>query len=628
MTTNENPEGRPTRSQIETLLSDWLEGSRDAGTFVHKNTDGAISRTAVENEALSQYARGNLSRIDPVDLMRCAREIAQGVVNTMTDTPVKVTVGGQDSYTDGRAIHVATNHFDDEALTPGEKIDILTGFSVHEACHIMHTDFTMKRTDDATSGGSSVARLRHDIDNILEDERIEHLLGESQDRGGDGMPGLADYLAKSKKRAFGSYKAEAGKDLPTEPIPRFINALIGAVRFPAMLTEEMVESCFPQLDAARKILRPFPKTQRGVFEATDRILEVMKDMLQQQQNADGKKPKKDSSSSKESGGNRQNGDDALSKALSTKQSEAVMSAMEAASSVSDGTSGKNESAVLKNGDSVTADYVNGEAEKDCACGAGGKNVITYIKKAASKRSQYDKSLSRVRRYVPAMAKALRCKTLEREYILQGEQSGKLNTNKLVTYKTGNHSIFTKKGASVSDSACVCLLIDESGSMSGSREEATRDAAVLINEAVKHIPSLQLFVYGFTGNSEGVVKIYAENEKREKWTLGDTSSRGGTPTAEAMRIAMDRIRKRTDDKCLMLILTDGQPNDVSATREQDELSAKKNFVTVAIDLMGGTMVDRVFRKSITTSDMQTLAPAIAAIVKKQLSGTLARHDVAC
>lgn len=641
MERQENTEYVPTQSQVETLMSDWLQGSRDGETFIHKDTRGAIQKKRT-GSALSEYSRGDLSGLAPSEVLRQSRIIAQGVVDGMTDRPIRVMLGGSTSFTDNETINVATDYFDDDSLSTGEKIDILTGYSIHEACHIRHSDFkrlSAKRDDDP-----AINRLKRDVDNILEDERIEQLLGTPQEDGGDGMPGLSDYLGCCKRHSFGTYEAAKQSGQVTERIPQFLNALVGAIRYPSMLTEDMVRKNFKELDEVRKILRPFPKSPKGVMAATDRIVEVMKEMLdddrQQQDSQSGKQSKDkkqqpgngnatpDAPSGSRSGKNGgkqggQGGGDAtkkLAEALSSSQAQNILSAAETATAAPKA-EGNNAACIKSSNDEKS--YVNGECEKDGGDGAGGSNSITYIVPAQGSKDSYSVALASVKRYVPAMAKALRCRSTDKDYELQGEKNGKLNTNKLVLLKTGNTNIFSKRGTITSDKACVCLLIDESGSMrGGGRKEATREAAVLINEAIRHISQIRLFIYGYTDNH---LTVYAEGGREDRWALGSTKATGGTPTAEAMRIASSRIRRMTDDGCLMLVLTDGQPNDVAATQQQDALLAKRRFVVVGVDLVGGKCVEDVFRNSISTNDMKTLAPQIAGYVKKKLKKMMTRHD---
>ena len=655
----DNMKTAPTDAQVKVLMSDWLGSKREEGTYVNKNTKGAIRRTLSKNESYSDYFTGGLDIKDPLDQIRVARSIAQGIVSSMTDERVEVRVGGHDSYTTigGDKVNVATSHFDDKSLTLGEKIDILTGFAVHEACHVNHSDFTA--LDRLKSVKDGTAKLRKTIMNILEDERIELLLGESPENGGDGMPGLADFIACAKKRVFGSYEDEKKKKgvKTTQKLPEFIDTMICAVRFPSSLTEDKVRKNFDELDKVRRILTPFPSSPSAIEKATDSIVEVLRDMvakdMQQQQNqqqsSQTMQQEQDSQQGGGQGGGQNGGQDPQQKggqnqasgsdgkeqkkptkseinemmkqALSTDEMEKLLQAISETLDKPKAKEREGNAAVLENNSAAATEYANGEGEK--GTGAGGTNEISYVRKATGDRNRYDQSLARVKRYIPAMSKALRCKTMDRDYELMGMKSGKLNTNKLVNLKMGNTTIFSKKGTVTTDSACICLLIDESGSMKHERASAARDAAVLINEAVRHIPNLELFVYGFTNDE---LNIYCERRHVDRWALGSTKADGGTPTAGAMNEAAARIRKMTRNTCLMVVITDGMPNNAQATRDADARLTREGFLPVGVDITGSESVKKIFREAIVTNNIQELATFMGRLVKNKLNRTLKTHDL--
>lgn len=651
---------KPTSAQVGILMSDWLGNLREQGTFVRKDTRGAIRRNMRSGEAVSDYILHGAAGDNDADILRHAREMAQNVVNSMTEQSVKVHLGLTDSYTDGTQICVATDYFDDTKLSLGDKVDILMGYAIHEACHINHSDF--EALSEADVKEPQTARLKKHVMNILEDERIELLLGDAQEDGGDGMPGFTDYIACCKRHTFANYekdKKEAGMKEVKERIPRFLNMLTKAVRFPASLTEEEVVEEYDALDAVRRAITPYPRSTKGMLQAADAIMDIIKGMIkeemqqqQQQQSRDQQQKsqsndgaqspsgdgQQDGSSQDTSSGDEQNSQNevggeshdtppepstqdvkkALEKALDTNEAKKLMTQLEKADNApqSDGT--KTADCIRYN--SNERYYVNGDAER-CDAG-GGINSIRYAIKAHPDKNMYDKSLRQVKRWIPAMTKALRCKTEERDYCLYGMPSGKLNTNKLVSLKTGNTDVFIRNGSVTADAACVCLLIDESGSMSGTRQQAARDVAVLINEAVKGIHNLEFFAYGFTDET---LTIYGERRRANRYALGGTRALGGTPTGAAMEAAAARIRKMTSSKCLMLVVTDGYPNDDVAVEMQDALLPRKGFIPVGVDIAGSEGVKNLFKEAVSITDMSRLAPELSKIVRNRLMKTIKRYD---
>lgn len=264
-----------------------------------------------------------------------------------------------------------------------------------------------------------------------------------------------------------------------------------------------------------------------------------------------------------------------------------------------------------------AQYVNGDADKESVSGSGaGAGSTTYLLKAKSNPMQYKNSVNRIKKYIPSMSKSLKCKTTDKDYELRGMESGKLNTNKLVSLKTGNVNIFSRKGTITCDSACVCILIDESGSMN-CRLNATRDAAVLINEAVKKIPNLELFSYGFTDDE---MYIYCERNKADRYALGSTRSSGSTPTGMAMQVAGQRIRRMTQSQCLMLVLTDGEPDNHQKVKKQDKLLRKQGIIPVGVGIQDAP-VHGLFQDAVSIKDLSSLAPELGKLMKKRLLKSL-------
>ena len=617
---------KPTAGQIELLMSDWLANLREQGSFVHKNDKGAIRRKKTDN--YSDYFTKGMSLTSMLDVLRNAREIAQGTVDSMTSVPVRVVLGGDGSATDGKTIVIATDYFDREDLSIGDKIDILTGYSVHEAAHINLTD--MESTPEFIGSFPPAEReTAMAVLNILEDERIEYLTGEER-------PGLMDFVATVKDFLWRRYEqAGSVNEKVTEPLPRFINTLLSAVRSPSMLTEEMVTENFQELMAIRKVLMPYPLSVEGVRIATKKIMEIMKDMVrkdleekQQQQNSqsqDGQQGQPGQGQGSPNGSPQKKPtakevNEAMKSALSSKQMQETLKAVNAAApEQAQGTKDKAE--CLRTNNDGDKKYVDGDAEKITATGAG-TGSISYMIRPKGNQTKYSRSYARIKSHVAAIRKALICHSQTREYELRGERNGRLDTNKLTSLRQGNRNIFTRQGEVTCEKASICILIDESGSMRGSRIEAARETAILIREAVKTIESLDLFIYGFGGNE---MHLYQEGRKADRYALGSLVADGGTPTGEAMQIAYRKMARHSYPASLMLVITDGDPDRNSAVIEADAMLRKKGVIPVGIGIAGCRAVTRIFKENVVIDDLSQLAPQLGKITKKRLTKMMERHD---
>ena len=634
-----NEQNKPTESQIEVLMSDWLGNLRAKadGNFTHKGEGGIRRRNT--DEDLTGYLMGSLEGLDTVELIKRSRMASEHVINAVMSKPVTIQVGQGLSFCseqDGRhTIALATDYFDDEGIDNRQKAAIMLGLASHEAAHGVYTDNSLK-DEYLRKEPQSTRGLKKEIWNVLEDERIEYLLG-------DSCPGLADCIGQTKGYFFDRLvnKMKNEGQLPTEPLPRFLNTLMQAVRYPSQLSREDVEQNFDNLDRIRRILSPFPLTPEGVMDATDRVMDVIQEMARDKaqqeqqpqlgqddqnqndendQQQDGQQPrgdKKADNKKKKSGGSPQPSQKDIQKALeqmvASGQTQQMLAAM-----AEDSQKGQSDNCTREldqwKGEQVQ-DYINSD-DAECEVGAPG-DPRTFIFKPKGSAQQYLESQKEVRKYVPAMAKSLSCKGRDRDYCLHGLPSGKLNTNKLASFKMGNTNIFDKRGTVACSSASVVMLIDESGSMGGRRLLAARQAAILVNEAIKRIPKVNFYCYGYTTDQ---INVYSEDVRTSRWALGATQATGGTPTGKAMRLCADRVRRLTADPCLMLVLTDGTADNSNEVIEQDRLLRRRAIYPIGIGIQSNS-VQSTFKDNVIMTDISRLAVDLGRLTKGKLNGML-------
>ena len=112
------------------------------------------------------------------------------------------------------------------------------------------------------------------------------------------------------------------------------------------------------------------------------------------------------------------------------------------------------------------------------------------------------ALEEVKQYVPAVRKVVKGRCVEYSLTHLGMRNGVLDTGKLAEAVQGVPTVYKRQGEVRSDRACVCMLVDESGSMyRHGRMLAARKTAVLLNEALSSIPNIELFIYGHTADCE-------------------------------------------------------------------------------------------------------------------------------
>lgn len=268
-----------------------------------------------------------------------------------------------------------------------------------------------------------------------------------------------------------------------------------------------------------------------------------------------------------------------------------------------------------------------ECEKELEIGKYENSVI--LKPEENKR-KYNESLARVRKYIPAVAQALKCNGTEYKFSVTGMRNGLLDTNKLTEARQGVQNVYIKTGKVKCDKVNVALIIDESGSMSGDREEKARDTAVLINEAVGKIKNVNLFIYGYTsGHRNLTLFAYKEaNESLKKYTLGSISSYDSTPTAPAILEAAYRIRKRFKEPTLMFVMSDGGADGgVRMVREAKDAVKKLDFDILGISISSSLTksdLSMMYDHYIVMNSIADLARDLGKTVKKAILGKAKKH----
>lgn len=601
--------------KIQLLSKDFLDG--DAGTLVASRQSGRLDWESTIRSG-GAYSEFILHPKSNEDLIRNAYRLASEMLSVM-DTPSKVNVKitPDNSCTDACTVWVATRVFDDADMTVGKKLDTFIGLAVHEGCHLLYTDFK----GASAAENSTISALQ----NIIEDERIERECGQSR-------PGLSNFLAASKYYYFDKYRQELLKQGRLESLDtpkRLMNAILSYIRYPKALDPSDVKEFCDVLLAVREILTPYPESTAESLEAARRIFDAMKQSLQEEQ----KQSQPSSiggSEAQESGAEGQNRDAASetgSGSSSAGRSEgrsgidAVDNSLaEMGPAIKNLVKGLVEQGLTDSEVSETVKQDGGNVGRVCEGRLErGSQRNTYIEKAGETKDVYEQSLSRVRQYIPAISKSLRCLSSEYRLSLRGMRSGTLDTSKLAEAVQGVPTVYVREGEVKSDKVAVCILLDESGSMWGPGEQAARDTAVLLNEAFGNIPNIDLYIYGHTASRKTTsLFIYREKGLRNRYALGSTSSRAGNHDSIAIREAAARVRKYTSEHCLFFVISDGAPNESpELVRKAVQDISRNDFSLVAVSIDPYYDPSIMYDHNITFSDLPTLAIELGKMVQSAI-----------
>lgn len=604
-----------TRAEIEDLMRDWFD--RDGETFIRISDKDRVGWEDTL-DAGADYSTYILESPTQEDLIRRGYTLASEMLTAM-NLPRKVRLRISrtgDSTTDLKTVTVCTEYFDDKTLTVGAKLDIFMGLTIHEGCHVLYTTPT-KPEDFGVN-----KRIIHTLWNIIEDERIEEKLGETK-------PGFARFLEKSRYYYFDQYYLDAGMiDEVAEKTDaeQLLNLILRIIRYPVYLKEEDFERFGFYLKKIKEILLPFPDSTKAALDAAKRIYEVIRDFYRDKETADSKEASYGEGDTDAEGMGSSCGDEELDRKIASDASEMLeglskLTGSETADSKEAKTLGDDDMATtVKDKGGLLGEICEGLVEL-------GSGTDTYFTPAPSDASRYEKSHQRVRRYVPAISKIIRGHCREYKLIHRSMRSGVLDTNKLAEAIQGVSTVYIREGEVKSDRVAVCVLLDESGSMSGERIEAARDTAVLLNEAVGSIPQVELFIYGHTGDirtsRSTELHVYREKGYSPKYALGSVRACCENRDGIAIYEVAQRVRKQTQLPVLFFILSDGAPcagsyhgeSAMNHVREMVNKVEAMQFNVVQVCINHSYPPERMFKHFVILEDLSTLAISLGRVIKK-------------
>lgn len=595
-----------TDTLVDELMEDWLE--RDGETFVHIRKKGRLGweKTLEEEDSYSSYLSDSLTQ---EELIKRAYSIAKDMIIVM-DPPFKVYIRisnhGSHGSTDGKYVYVSTKVFDEPELSVGEKFDTFLGLVIHEGCHLLYTDLSWlhKFTFEAVKS----------LWNIIEDERIERLCG-------DLKPGLANFLEKTKYYVFDHEYLDttAGMEDELPPYEKLVSCFFKIIRYPRYLREEDVVEFAPYLKKIKEVALPYPDTTEQAVKLAYKVYEIIKELYID----------KEREKSEEDGDGRS--DDEITAEALRKFAEDAEKTSEKFKAVSETPS---ESATSGGGRLKEDEMAKAVSDKHGLLGEECEGLVetggsrdTFFSRADSDQRKYLESLDRVKRYIPAIAKIMKGHCREYKLVHRSMRSGVLDTNKLVEAVQGVPAVYIREGAVHTDKIAVGVLIDESGSMYGTRIQAARDAAILINEALCSMPNVELFIYGHSGDMRysmaTEMSVYREKGYAPKYALGSVEAKAENRDGVAIIEVAKRIRKQTKNPVILFVLSDGAPaahgyrgsTAMEHVRSCVQQAENLGFSVIQVCINHCYDPSKMFKNFVILEDMSTLAFELSKAIKK-------------
>lgn len=410
------------------------------------------------------------------------------------------------------------------------KINAFCGFGLHEAAHLRYTylrvylNFLSFISGKYTFEEGEIIKI---FINLLEDNRVEDLLLTER-------PGFQDFIDCAK--SYNSKTLEEKLNIMRErKLILFFKTLIGILRFPGLIEEEVLEEYSEVYKEVQEKITPYPENLKDICSVSESIFKIIKE-----------KKLSDIDPAE------------LKKILFLiNDTESITSIMYGVDLDSGRKIDKSKvSRLLSSKDNLTMKILEGTVER-------GDSDKVFFEKPKGDRNDYLRDVRAVQKYVPRLKKILTGTDKNYDFNIQGCRSGILDTTKLAEAYQGVPQVYLRQGHVRTNKSTICVLIDESGSMGGKKEILARQAAILLNETFGKSLGVDLYIYGHTADIGSIgyinLSVYREGSHyNPKFSLSKSCAKSQNRDGDAILEVAKRVRKFTKENCIMFVISDGSP----------------------------------------------------------------------
>jgi nitric oxide reductase activation protein len=528
---------------------------------------------------------------------------------------VKVLIQGQDAFTDGERIVIPTANPDDPHYQ-----QIAWGYLAHEAAHIRHTNFDMVQK-------ASSKPIRKALLNIIEDVRIENELAKDYPGTRRSISQVIEYMVDTQQMCVPE-QPEPASNLQAWLLFRLRCHFLGQKSLTPLYqaVDERVRQLFPAAAMSRlsAMLTAVPSlaSTGEVLKLVDAIVAMLEEESRPPQDDSdvdggddiGQDASNDSNSSSDSQtpetGSSATGDAAeTSDSDNSDQADNLRQALEASAAQFEPDTFAQVAEVLSEqaeGHQGVTPLSLPQAEQAML---GDEAILTL---SASESAQIQ---ARLRGMVQS----------SQDNRNHAKRHGlRVATHRLAASQAGESRLFIQRQPRIAPNAAVHLLVDISGSMGKPIGEGNRkyfhvanEAALALAMALEGIPGVVPAVSYFPGiHQEVSIALLPKQSVRHRAACFDQKPRGCTPMAQAMWFAANSLLAQKQKRKLMIVLTDGDPDDWAATHDIVDRCRRSGFELLGIGIQTRS-VEKFFPQSIVINDVKDLKRELFEVTQQLL-----------
>lgn len=234
-------------------------------------------------------------------------------------------------------------------------------------------------------------------------------------------------------------------------------------------------------------------------------------------------------------------------------------------------------------------------------------------------------------------------TMPAPRMTRGRERGEVDERVLHKVPAGVSSVFRRRIVQEADSVAASLSWDESGSMGGvfgpGSIDVVKTLAYVFNEALGRLGIPTEMLGWTTGGYVANPNVYRRNTARHRiykefkdaYTdpkvlarLGKMAASGSTPTAEGLRVALERLGARPEKRKVLFFLTDGRPemsvNGPKQVHEEYIFTLLERAERAGIEVVGVGIkadVSKYFTRSVHVNNITDIRARVADELVKVL-----------
>ncbi|MDG3436998.1 VWA domain-containing protein [Vibrio parahaemolyticus] len=528
---------------------------------------------------------------------------------------VKVLIQGQDAFTDGERIVIPTANPDDPHYQ-----QIAWGYLAHEAAHIRHTNFEMVQK-------ASSKPIRKALLNIIEDVRIENELAKNYPGTRRSISQVIEYMVDTQQMCVPE-QLEPASNLQAWLLFRLRCHFLGQKALTPLYqaVDERVRQLFPAAAMSRlsAMLTAVPSlgSTGEVLKLVDAIVAMLEDESrppQDELDADnGNDIGQDASNDSNNGSDSQTPE---------ADSSAMVDAAETGDSDNSDQADNLRQALEASAAQFEPDTFAQVAEVLSEQAEGHQGVTPLSLPQAEQAMLGDEAILTLSASESAQIRA------RLRGMVQSSQDNRnhakrhglrVATHRLAASQAGESRLFIQRQPRIAPNAAVHLLVDISGSMGKPIGEGNRkyfhvanEAALALAMALEGIPGVVPAVSYFPGiHQEVSIALLPKQSVRHRAACFDQKPRGCTPMAQAMWFAANSLLAQKQKRKLMIVLTDGDPDDWAATHDIVDRCRRSGFELLGIGIQTRS-VEKFFPQSIVINDVKDLKRELFEVTQQLL-----------